>query len=67
MTKEGVVPPDAFKGPIARSVLRSIDKFPKFAEKISNEVLDYDLAIEWDRQFPMSVAEHDHRSNSNSL
>ena len=64
MGPDGVVPPDVFKGPIARSTLKMIDKFPKFAEKINDEVLSYDTAIEWDRRYPMTVAEHHHRSNS---
>lgn len=63
--ENGVVPPDAYKGPIARSVLKMIENYPKFSEKISDEVLDYDTAIEWDRRHPMTVTEHDYRSNSN--
>jgi endonuclease I len=59
------MPPDVFKGPIARSVLKNIDKFPSLAKQLDEEVLDYDLAIEWDRRYPMSVQEHDYRSNSN--
>lgn len=64
ITKDGVVPPDVFKGPVARSVLKNIENFPKFAEKINEEVLDYDLAIEWDRRYPITTAEHGYRSNS---
>lgn len=64
VSESGVSPPEPFKGPIARSVLKSIDRFPKFAEKIDSEVLSYDTAIEWDRLYPMSPAEHRYRSNS---
>jgi endonuclease I len=64
MSEKGMVPPNQFKGAIARSVLKGVDKFPAFAEKIQNEVLDLDIAIEWDRRFPMTTEEHDYRSNS---
>lgn len=66
VSEEGVLPPDPFKGPIARSVLEAIAKYPHLSERISNDVLDYDTAIEWDRRFPMSVQEHSYRSNSKS-
>lgn len=48
----GFMPPDVFKGEIARSVLMSIAKYPKMSEKISDEVLDYETAIKWDRLYP---------------
>lgn len=64
MTEKGMMPPKPFKGPIARSVLKMIEKYPKFAEKINDEVLDYNVAREWDRMYPMTVQEHDYRSNS---
>jgi hypothetical protein len=64
---DGVILPEPFRGPVARSVLRSIEKFPKFAEKISKEVLDYDVAIELDRRYPMSIAEHYYRSINQTL
>ena len=64
ISERGIVPPDALKGPIARSVLKSIDKYPKFAEKIDREVLDLNIAIDWDRRFPMTTAERNYRSNS---
>lgn len=63
ISPEGFMPPDNLKGPIARSVLKSIEKFPKLAAKINNEVLDYDTAIQWDRQFPMTAVEHAYRNN----
>jgi endonuclease I len=65
ISASGFVPPESLKGPVARSVLKGIMKHPKFTEKISDEVLDYDLAIQWDRQYPMSTAEWNYRSNSN--
>jgi endonuclease I len=64
ISPNGFMPPDVFKGPVARSVLKSIEEYPKFADKISNEVLDYDLAIEWDRRYPLTKEEHSYRSNS---
>lgn len=57
VTPNGVVPPDVFKGPIARSVLRSIKEAPGLSQKIVEQVLDYDTAIEWDRRYTMSTAE----------
>jgi endonuclease I len=64
MSPSGFMPPEVFKGPVARSVLKSIESFPKMAEKISEEVLDYGTAIEWDRRYPESLAERHYRSNS---
>jgi endonuclease I len=64
MTSRGMLPPETFRGPIARSVLRSIARFPKLAKKITDEVLDYDTAIKWDKMYPMTTEEHDYRSNS---
>lgn len=64
ISPSGFMPPDVFKGPIARSVLKGIENYPKLTEKISQEVLDYDLAIEWDRRYPESLSERHHRSNS---
>ena len=59
VTPSGVIPPDIFKGPIARSVLRSVGDFPAMYDVINKKVLDIDTAIEWDSNFPMSVQEHD--------
>jgi endonuclease I len=53
----GFNPPDALKGPIARSVLYSITTYPEWADKIDKEVLRYNTAIYWDSKFPMSTAE----------
>ena len=53
----GFNPPDALKGPVARSVLYSVGKYPRFAQKIDKEVLRIDTAIDWDSRFPMSKAE----------
>lgn len=64
VSPEGFVPPESLKGVIARSVLKSIEEFPSFAEKIDSEVLDYNTAIKWDREHPMSIAEQAYRSNS---
>ena len=63
VTNEGVVPPDVFKGPIARSVLKSIDKFPQFANDIDRIVLDLDVAAEWNQRFPIRLEEASYRSN----
>lgn len=65
VTKDGVVPPDPFKGPIARSVLKTVERFPKYATLLNDDVLDYNTAMEWDRRYPMSKAEEYYRSNSN--
>lgn len=59
ITPEGVLPPDAFKGPIARSVLYSVGVHPKFAETINDQVLDLGTAIKWDSLFPITKAEMD--------
>lgn len=58
-TKQGFVPPDAFKGPIARSALTIAFKYPKHAHAIHKQVLDLDTAIKWDSQYPMSKEEED--------
>lgn len=63
ITEEGVVPPDVFKGPIARSVLRSVDKYPQFAKDIDRLVLDLETATEWNRRFPIRLEEAGYRSN----
>ena len=57
--KAGVHPPDVFKGPIARSVLYSVGKYPRLANTIADQVLDLDTAILWDSYYPMSPAERD--------
>ena len=57
LSTDGVTPPDVFKGPIARSVLYSVGAHPKFAQTINDKVLDLETAIEWDRKFPMTMAE----------
>lgn len=54
---DGFNPPDVLKGPIARSVLHAVGKYPRFAHKIDKEVLRIDTAIDWDSKFPMSKAE----------
>jgi len=59
ITPNGIVPPDTFKGPIARSVLYSIGAHPKFAPTINDQVLDLETAIKWDSVFPMTRAEKD--------
>lgn len=59
ISPQGVHPPTLFKGIIARSVLHSVGKYPKFAEKINEEVLSLDTAIKWDSMYPMSKAERE--------
>lgn len=59
VSRSGVLPPDVFKGPIARSVLHSVGRFPKLHDSINSKVLDLDIAIKWDSQFPMSVQEQE--------
>jgi endonuclease I len=66
-TPEGFFPPDALKGPVARSVLYSVGRYPFYAHKIDKEVLRIDTAIDWDSRFPMSVPEQAYiESNSSS-
>lgn len=63
----GINPPDALKGVVARSVLYSVGMYPKHSKLIHSQVLDLDVAIKWDRLFPMSLAERDYYiSNSKS-
>lgn len=52
-----IYPPDVLKGPIARSVLHTVNTSPKIAEVIDELVLDLNTAIEWDSKFPMSRQE----------
>ena len=52
-----MIPPDIFKGPIARSVLYSATKHPKIAETIDKKVLNIETAIQWDSKFPMTRSE----------
>lgn len=57
LSSKGLCPPDPFKGPIARSVLYQMTKYPHLAEKLDKEVLDWKTAIQWDSDFPMTLAE----------
>ena len=57
VSPEGVLPPNAYKGVIARSVMYSAFKNPSLAKRIDEEVLDLNTAIKWDRMFPMSESE----------
>lgn len=57
LTVDGMNPPDVFKGPIARSVLYSIDRYPRFARKLNEDVLNLDLATTWDRDHPITKPE----------
>ena len=67
LSSKGVHPPDVYKGIIARSVLRTLFEFPGLRDKLNNEVLDLNTAIEWDSKFPMSPEEHAfYISNSSS-
>jgi len=59
MTPSGLHPPNAFKGPIARSVLYSVGEHPKLSELINDRVLNIDTAIKWDSHFPMTKEEKD--------
>jgi endonuclease I len=57
VSPDGVHPPNAYKGVIARSVLHSAFEHPAFAREIDKKVLELNTAIKWDRMFPMSEAE----------
>ena len=57
ISPDGVHPPDYLKGPIARSVLYSVDTYPKYAPLINQKVLSIDTAIRWDHLYPMSKEE----------
>ena len=57
ISAEGVHPPDYLKGPIARSILYSVDTYPKYAPVINDKVLKIDTAIRWDNSHPMSKEE----------
>ena len=63
ISPHGVHPPQIYKGPIARSVLRTMCKFPSMKDKLHEEVLDLDLAIEWDRKYPMTLEEQHWTAN----
>lgn len=55
----GMNPPDVYKGPIARSVLYQMAKYPVLAGKFDKQVLDWQTAIEWDSRFPMTLQERE--------
>lgn len=59
VSPDGAHPPDILKGPIARSVLYSIEHYPRFAETINSKVLNVETALKWNSSFPMSKAEED--------
>lgn len=59
MSPSGAHPPNAFKGPIARSVLHTAFKYPSMAKTVHESVLDINTAIEWDRKFPATEDELD--------
>jgi endonuclease I len=58
ISPEGAHPPDLWKGPIARSVLFSVNKHPSLTRKINDKVLNLDTALKWDHLFPMSKEEY---------
>jgi endonuclease I len=58
ISPKGAHPPDLWKGPIARSVLFSVNKHPSLTREINNKVLSLDTALKWDSLFPMSKEEH---------
>lgn len=53
----GANPPDAWKGPIARSVLYSVARYPHISDTVNDKVLNLKIALEWDKKFPLSNAE----------
>lgn len=53
----GVIPSEIFRGPIARSVLRSVGKYPALYDAINSKVLNIDIAIQWNSKYPASVQE----------
>ena len=57
LSTSGLLPPDTYKGPVARSVLHLVGKYPQYSDKVNEQVLNLDTAIEWDSKFPMSKAE----------
>lgn len=57
MTKDGFVPPDIWKGQIARAVLYMATKYPKYYNRIDKEVLDLGLAMVWNAKFPSDTLE----------
>lgn len=57
ISPSGANPPDAWKGPIARSVLYSVGRYPHISDTVNDKVLNLKLALEWDKQFPISKAE----------
>lgn len=57
LSPQGAHPPDFLKGPIARSVLYSIGRYPQYAKDITTKVLTYDTAVMWNMTYPMSKAE----------
>jgi endonuclease I len=61
VSPDGVHPPDILKGPIARSVLHSIETYPQHAETINAKVLNVEVALKWNSSFPASKAELDFR------
>ena len=57
MSVSGLYPPDIYKGPIARSVLYNAKKYPSFAKRLNDKVLNIETAYEWDFKYPISEIE----------
>jgi endonuclease I len=57
LSEHGAHPPDILKGPIARSVLYTIDQYPQYARDITMKVLTYKTAMLWNDIYPMSKPE----------
>lgn len=57
VSKHLFIPPDRFKGQIARAVLCMDQKYPHRHDVIHNRVLDLGLAHDWDLQFPATAKE----------
>lgn len=51
------IPPDLFKGKIARSILYMEKKYPHHHDLIHNKVLNLDVAFMWDSMFPTTEEE----------
>lgn len=59
VSRQSFIPPDMWKGMIARSVLYMKDKYPWHEKMIQTKVLAFDTALEWDHEFPATPPEQE--------
>lgn len=58
----GFVPPDEWKGRIARAVLCMSSKYPQYSKLILDNVLDRCVALDWNMLYPASESDKEWNS-----